>query len=114
MGSTGGVHHPLGHGFIHRQGGGQIPAAGIADAQQVEGRLDAAILAVLAVKAQEHDIRQAAQLQHMGAQQPAALVLPAGLHRLEIRGRGIDPHIGAQPIQRVKQRLRVLRQRLHA
>ena len=83
--------------------------AGIGHPQQVQGGLDAAVLSVHAVEAQEHQVRPLADLQHMGADVAGALVSPAALHRLQVRRLHLDLRVGAQTVRCVEQGLQVLR-----
>ena len=65
------------------------------------------------MEAQEHNVRPAAELQHMGAEHLGALVLPAPPDGLQIRGRALNFRVGAQAVLRVKEGFRVLRDLLH-
>ena len=83
--------------------------AGVGHAQQVQRRLDAAVLPVHAVEAQEHQIGLPADVQHMGADVAVALIPPAPLHRLQVRRLHPDLRVGAQAVGCVKQGLQVCR-----
>ena len=59
------------------------------------------------MKAQEHDVRQPADIQHMRADAAGTLVRTAAADRIQIRGLHLDLHIRAQAIRRVKQRVQI-------
>ena len=86
-----------------------MAGAGIGHAQQVQRGLDAAVLAVLAVEAQKHQIRRRAQFQHMGPQPAGTLVLAAFLHRLQIRSLDGDGRLGAQTVRRIEEGVQIRR-----
>ena len=101
-GNPGGIHDALGNGLVHGHAAAQIAAAGIGHAQQVQGGLNASVLAAGAVQGQEHQVRHGAHGQHILAQQGRPLVPAAAAHGLQIRLRGQDPVIAAQAVRRVK------------
>ena len=61
------------------------------------------------MEAQEHQVRLLADVQHVGADVAGALILPAALHRLQVRRLHLDLRVGAQAVGRVKQGLQVRR-----
>ncbi len=77
-------HQPLGQILVHGDGGGQIAGAGVGHAQQIQGGLDAAVLAAGPVQAQIHRIRLLAQLQHPGPDGGGILPLSAGPDLLQV------------------------------
>ena len=86
------THEALGQILIHGNGAAQIPAAGVGNAQQIEGCLHAAVLAAGAVQREEDNIRHAAHGQHVPAEHAVALIAAAAAHLFQIRlahGNGI-------------------------
>ena len=101
-GYTGGVHDALGDGFVHGHAAAQIAAAGIGHAQQVQGGLDASVLAAGAVESQEHQVCHGAHRQHVLAQHGRALIPATAAHGLQVRLGGVDPVVAAQAVRRVE------------
>ena len=97
-----GVHKALGDGLVHSHAAGNIVAAGVGHAQQVQCGLDAPILAAGAVEGQEHQVRHGAHLQNALAQHGGTLILPGAAHRLQVRRIGGHRMVGAQAVRRVK------------
>ena len=80
----------LGQVLVHGDGAAEVAAAGIGDAEQVERRLHAAVLAGAAVQGQKHDVRHGAYLEHVCAEQARAAELALRAHALQIRRALID------------------------
>ena len=97
-----GVHKALGDGLVHSHAAGDIVAAGVGYAQQVQCGLDTPILAAGAMEGQEHQVRHGAHLQNALAQHGGALIPPGAAHRLQIRGVGGHAVVGAQAVRCVK------------
>ena len=96
------LHHLLGDGLVHGHAGPQVPGTGIGYPQQVEGRLDAPVLAALAVEPQEHRVRQAADLQYAGAEKAGGPVPPGRPDYRQVGSPGGDLLLGTQTIWGVK------------
>ena len=77
----------------------------VGNAQQVESRLDLAVLAVGPVQAEEHAVGELAQLQHVFADAAGAFPLACGFHRLEIGGFLFNGDIADEAVGRVEGRL---------
>ena len=80
----------LGQILVHGQRAAQTAAAGVGHAQQIQRRLDAAVLAARAVQAQEHHVRHLAQLQHALADLAGTDPPAGGLHLFKVRGLGAN------------------------
>ena len=76
---------PLGQILVHRQRAAQIAAARVFNAQQIQRRLNAPVLAARAVQPQKHRVRQLAELQHALSHAARALPFARGDHPFQIR-----------------------------
>ncbi len=95
-------HHLLGDGLVHRHAGTQVSGTGIGDPQQVESRLDAPVLAALAMETQEHRVRMAANLQYAGAEKAGRPVLPGCADRRQVGSLGRNLLLGTKAVRSVK------------
>ena len=80
----------LGQVLVHGDGAAEVAAASIGDAEQVERRLHAAVLAGAAVQGQKHDVRHGAHLEHMLTEQTRTAELALRAHALQIRRALVD------------------------
>ena len=96
------LHDLLRQGLIHRHAAAEIARAGIRHAEQVERRLDAAILAAGAVQREKYDVGHAAHGQNVLAEHGRALVFAASAHGLEVGRLTLHAVIRAQAVRRVE------------
>ena len=96
------VHKALGHSLVHGHAAAQIAGAGIGHAQQIQRRLNAAILTAAAVQRQKDDVRHLADGKHVLPQHTGALIPAAAAHGLQIRLCPLYLIVGAQAVGRVK------------
>ena len=96
------VHHPLGDGLIHGHGTAQIAGAGVGYAQQIQRRLDPAVLAVGAVHGQKDHVRHGADCQYILADHGRTLVLPCSPDGVQVRRGFLNGCLFQQTIRRVE------------
>ena len=70
--------------FVHGHGAAEGTRTRVADAEQVERRLQLSIFPLAAVQAKEGDVRHAAQFNYVGAKKAVSVTRAGGLDRLEV------------------------------